>query len=115
MKTIVSLEGLEFKAFHGFYDEERKIGNTFVVDVAVELKSFDSSDDNIYDTVNYEDVYAIVEDEMKKTCKLIETVAYNIIERIKSLDNIIAASVKLAKLTPPIKGKCERAVVEMKY
>jgi dihydroneopterin aldolase len=113
MKTVVALKGLEFKAFHGFYDEERKKGNTFIVDVEVELKSFDSSDDNIFDTVNYEDIYTIVEDEMANTCKLIETVAYNIIQRIKEIDHIITASVKLAKMNPPIKGKCERAVVEM--
>jgi len=113
MKTIVALQGLEFKAFHGFYDEERKKGNTFYVDVKVELKSFDSADDNIFDTVNYEDVYTIVEEEMANTCKLIETVAYNIIQRIKEMDNIITASVKLAKMNPPIKGKCNRAVVEM--
>jgi len=115
MKTIVALNGLEFKAFHGFYDEERKVGNTFIVDVKVELKTFDSSDDNIYDTVNYEDIYTIVEEEMANTCKLIETVAYNIIQRIKSIDNIVTTSVKLAKLNPPIKGKCDRAVVEMVY
>ena len=83
MKTIVSLEGLEFKAYHGFYDEERKRGNRFICDVSIELKSFDSNDDNIFDTVNYEDVYAIIDEEMKKTCKLIETVAYNIIERLR--------------------------------
>lgn len=115
MKTIVSLQGLEFKAYHGFYDEERKIGNTFIVDVNVELKTFDSSDDNIYDTVNYEDIYTIVEEEMSKTCKLIETVAYNIIQRIKEIENIVTTSVKLAKKNPPIKGKCDMAVVEMVY
>lgn len=115
MKTIVALEGLEFKAYHGFYDEERKIGNTFIVDVKVELKSFDSADDNIHDTVNYEDIYDIVNEEMAKTCKLIETVAFNIIERIKKFDHIVAASIKLAKMNPPIKGKVNRAVVEMRF
>lgn len=115
MKTIVSIEGLEFKAYHGFYDEERKRGNRFICDVSVELKSFDSREDNIYDTVNYEEVYAIVEEEMKKTCKLIETVAYNIIERIRELDNVVAASVKINKLNPPLVGIASRAVVEMRF
>lgn len=115
MKTIVSLEGLEFKAYHGFYDEERKHGTRFICDISVELKSFDSIDDNIYDTVNYEDVYAIVEEEMKKTCKLIETVAYNIVERIKTLDNVTAAKVKIAKLNPPLVGIAAKAIVEMRF
>jgi len=115
MKTVVSLEGLEFKAYHGFYDEERKRGNRFVCDVSVELKSFDSGEDNIHDTVNYEEVYAIVCEEMEKTCKLIETVAYNIIERIRELHNVTAANVKIYKLNPPLAGIAQQAVVEMKF
>lgn len=115
MKTIVSLEGLEFKAYHGFYDEERKRGNRFNCDVSIELKSFDSNDDNIFDTINYEDVYAIIDEEMNKTCKLIETVAYNIIERLRHLDKVTGAKVKIYKLNPPLVGIASRAVVEMKF
>jgi len=115
MKTTVSLEGLQFRAHHGFYDEERQKGNDFICDVNVEVKSYDSIDDNIFDTVNYEDVYKIVEDEMSKTKKLLETVVFNILERIKSLDNVTGATVKLSKLNPPIGGNVEKAVVQMKY
>jgi len=115
LKTIVSLEGLEFFAYHGFYEEERAKGTDFRCDVSVTLKSFDSLDDNIHDTVNYEDVYAVVADEMGKTKKLIETVALSIIRRIQELDNVTAASVRLHKLAPPIDGKVEKAVVEMRF
>lgn len=115
MKTKVSIEGLKFFAYHGYYDEERKQGNEFVCDVAVELKSFDSNDDNIYDTVNYEDIYAIVKDEMNKTKKLIETIAYNIVERIRDLDNVTGATVRISKLNPPLKGEVGKASVEMKF
>jgi len=115
LKTTVSLEGLTFFAHHGFYEEEQKKGNDFVCDVSVQLKSFDTLDDNIYDTVNYEDVYKIVEDEMKQTRKLLETVALHIIRRIQELDNVTAAKVKIHKLNPPINGKVERAVVEMRF
>jgi len=115
LKTVVSLEGLNFFAYHGFYDEERKKGNDFICDVHVEVKSFDSIDDNIFDTVNYEDVYAIVKEEMANTKKLIETVVFNILKRIKKLDNVTAVSVKLAKLNPPIEGDIQQAVVQMKY
>lgn len=115
MKTVVSLEGLKFRAHHGFYDEERVKGNDFTCDVFVEVKSFDSIDDNIHDTVNYEDVFNIIADEMANTKKLIETVVFNILDRIKKLENVTGARVKLAKLNPPIKGDIERAVVEMTY
>ena len=32
---MVSLEGLEFFAYHGYYDEEQKVGNKYSVDVTV--------------------------------------------------------------------------------
>ncbi len=114
MKTLIALEGIEFIAFHGFYDEERKKGNTFSVDVQVEVKSFDAIDDNINDTVNYEKVYEIVEDEMSKTKKLIETVAYAIIQRLREINNVTSVRIKLTKHNPPIKGKVQKASVEMR-
>jgi dihydroneopterin aldolase len=116
MKTKVSLKGIEFFAYHGFYEEERKMGNTFVIDIEVALKTFDSSDDNIYDTVNYEDLYTICAEEMNKTQKLLETVVFNIISRVKNeIDNISAAEVRLEKIGPQIGGKIDKAVVEMSF
>jgi dihydroneopterin aldolase len=32
----ITLEGLEFFAFHGYYDEEQKIGNKYGVDITIE-------------------------------------------------------------------------------
>lgn len=115
MHTTVKIEGLRFYAYHGFYDEERKKGNDFICDVEVELKSYDSLEDNISDTVNYEDIYSIVEHEMKITRKLLETVVYAIIKRIQNLDNITGGTVRLFKLNPPLKGKVDKAVVEMRF
>ena len=33
----ISLNNLEFHSFHGFYQEENLIGNTFLVEIVVEL------------------------------------------------------------------------------
>jgi len=116
MKTKVSIQGAEFYAFHGFYEEERLAGNTFILDAEVTLKSFDSIDDNIHDTVNYEEMYTICKDEMSKTKKLLETVVFNIVTRFKNeLDNIVAAKVRLEKLGPQMGGKVEKSVIEMEY
>ena len=32
----IALEGMEFFAFHGYYDEEQKIGNKYGVDLYIE-------------------------------------------------------------------------------
>ena len=52
---------------------------------------------------------------MAKTKKLIETVAFSIINRIKKLDNVTGGTVRLHKLNPPIKGEVQKAVVEMTF
>ncbi|HMT53265.1 MAG TPA: dihydroneopterin aldolase [Saprospiraceae bacterium] len=116
MKTKVAIKGAEFFAYHGYYSEERKSGNTFIIDAEVTLKSFDSHDDNIFDTVNYEQLYTICKQEMAKTQKLLETVVLNIINRYKDeLPNIVSATVRMEKLAPQLGGKVAKSVVEMEY
>ncbi|MDX5443432.1 MAG: dihydroneopterin aldolase, partial [Hymenobacteraceae bacterium] len=43
----IALEGMEFFAFHGFYDEEQKIGNKYGVDLYIktDLHAAAESDD----------------------------------------------------------------------
>lgn len=116
MKTKVAIRGAEFFAFHGYYEEERKSGNRFIIDAEVSLKTFDSNDDNINDTVNYEQLFNVCNQEMQKTQKLLETVVFNIITRIKSeYPTVVGAKVKMEKIGPQLGGKVEKAVVEMEY
>ena len=116
MKTKVGIKGAEFFAFHGYYKEEQKSGCNFIIDAEVELKTFDSDDDNIGDTVNYEIIYSICKEEMSKTQQLLETVVFNIISRFKNdLNNVTSGSVKLEKIGPQLGGKVGKAVVEMSF
>ncbi|MBK8517610.1 MAG: dihydroneopterin aldolase [Saprospiraceae bacterium] len=114
MKTKVCIKGAEFYAFHGYYEEERRGGNTFILDADVLLKTFDSNQDNINDTVNYEDIYNICKEEMAEPRKLLETVVYSIITRFKKeFENIDSARVRLEKIGPQLGGKVEKSVIEM--
>ena len=116
MKTKVAIKGAEFYAYHGFYEEERKTGNTFIIDADVTLVAFDSNDDNIHDTVNYEKLYSICTQEMSKSQKLLETVVFNIINRFRDeIINITSAHVRMEKISPQLGGKVEKSVVEMEY
>ena len=114
MITKVGIGGAEFYAFHGFYEEERKAGNTFIIDAEVSLKSFDSGDDNIHDTINYENIYSICKQEMSIPRKLLETVVFSIISRFQNeFGNLVSAKVRLEKLGPQMGGKVEKSVIEM--
>ncbi len=116
MTTKVGLKGVEFFAFHGYYPEERKAGNKFIIDIEVEIKTFDSSDDGIEDTINYEQLYEICKKEMQNTQLLLETVVYNIVSRIReNHPTVIKGQVCLEKINPQMGGKIDKAFVEMSF
>ena len=115
LHTEISLEGLEFFAYHGYYPEEQSKGNTFSVDVKV-ISVLDSSEvGDLEKTVNYEVIFAIVEKEMGKSTALLETVAASILEEIFiQFAQVEQAEVAVSKFNPPIKGTCRKAKVLMK-
>ncbi|HEY4327662.1 MAG TPA: dihydroneopterin aldolase [Mucilaginibacter sp.] len=105
----ISIHGAEFFAYHGFYAEEQKIGNRFLVDVEVSfLSSTNLKDDKLNNTIDYEQLYQMIEGQMKQTRKLIETVAQAIVDQIKDTYPVIEKiQISIKKLTPPLKGKVE--------
>lgn len=115
MTGRVALEGLSFHAYHGVYAYERDTGNNFEVDIAVETDfSLAAVHDDINGTVDYEVLYRIVKDEMEKPSRLIETVAEKIVNDVLSeLPAVIKVDLTIAKLTPPIGGKCRKALVSI--
>ena len=104
---------MQFYAFHGYYKEEQKIGNQFILDVAVELDTFDEATDQIQDTVNYELIYNICKEEMAKTQQLLETVAFHILKKVKAIKHVDSATVCIAKMHPKMGGPIHSAKVEM--
>ena len=113
--AIISLEGMRFYAYHGFYPEEQLIGNNYVLDVFVDANTMQASlSDDLFSTVNYETVFIICQLEMKKESKLLETVAQRILSRIQGqFNNVNGIKVKLHKLNPPLGGRVGSAAVEV--
>ncbi len=111
----ISLKGLRFKAYHGYYDEERQLGNTFEVDITIKTDFHKAAiHDELPETVDYESLYAIIREEMAIPSKLLEHVVQKIVDRV--IDELVAVNsvkVKLSKFNPPINGECERAVVSL--
>jgi len=67
----ITLEGLEFFAYHGYYDEEQKIGNKYSVDLTVYADlSEAAAEDKLSKTINYETLYNLVLAEIKKSARL---------------------------------------------
>lgn len=113
--AIISIENMEFYAYHGCFEEEQKIGTRFQVDLNMEVDtSLSEISDNLNDTVNYLTVYQSVKDEMMKPSKLLEHVARRILNRVcRDFENIKYAWVKVKKMNPPLGGKIEYVAVEL--
>jgi len=114
-KDIVSLEGMEFYAFHGFYEEEREKGNDFVVDVHVTTDfAIASEHDDLEGTVNYEAVYAITKEEMAIPTKLLERVAQRILDRLfDAFSKVSTIEISVAKKNPPVGGQVKQSRITM--
>ena len=104
-EMTIELKGLEFYSFHGLYDEEKKIGGEFVVDVLAKLNSSHQEVSSIEETVNYAEVFAIIKKEMNEPKELLETLTQSIAESIhKNFPAIKEIEVRVEKKVPPIVG-----------
>ena len=111
----IALEGMEFFAFHGYYDEEQKIGNKYGVDLYIEtnLNAAAASDD-LHETVNYETLYNIVLNQMKQPARLLEHIGHRVIEQVLSkFPKVKKVKVNIYKFNPPLGGICHRARVTL--
>lgn len=115
--AVIALEGMQFYAYHGFYEEEQQMGTTFELDVYVTtLIESAATDDDLEDTVNYQTVYRICRIEMQETSQLLEHVGQRIVKRIKEFfeDKVIAVQLHLKKINPPLGDAVRCAMVQLK-
>ncbi|MFY7888410.1 MAG: dihydroneopterin aldolase [Spirosomataceae bacterium] len=112
---IIALEGLEFFAYHGYYEEEQKIGNRYQVDIQITTDFSEAAEeDKLGGTVNYEDLYRIIASIMKDKIKLLEHIAQRIIQQVRiQYPAVSEIKVSVSKLNPPIGGVCERAKITL--
>ena len=106
---------MEFYAYHGCMEHEKKLGNTFFVTVEMTLDTKPAGDsDNLNDTLNYQRVYDIVKEQINIPSNLIEHVGQRIINNlVKTFPQVSFFTIKLSKLNPPLGGKTERVSIEL--
>lgn len=112
----LSLEGMEFYAHHGYYEEETILGGYYVVDVYLETDIVKAAaKDDLSMAINYETIYMICKTVMSRPNKLIETVVERIALGVKhQYKNIKDITVRVRKKNPPLGGVVDQAVIEVK-
>lgn len=113
MKSYILLDNIEIFAHHGVFEQETRVGNSFMINLKLEVDLENASlSDELGDTVSYAEVFQIVKEEMKIPSKLLEHAAGRIIRRLKNTYSSIGRiELKLSKRNPPVGGQVDFASV----
>ena len=105
---IIELLGMEFHAFHGCLEQERKEGNTFIVDFLGRCNVRKAAkSDMLEDTADYGVIYRLVASEMEKPSNLLENIAGRIVTAIADAGlGFWYIQVRVSKKNPPVGGVC---------
>lgn len=99
----IELKSLRFFATHGMYQEEMKVGNEFEVDVSIGYAAAGKKISSIEDTVNYVEVYQILQAVFTTRKLLLESLAIEIAEAVhERFNEIKSISISIRKMNPPI-------------
>ena len=99
----IILEGMQFYGFHGVNQEERVLGQSYLVDLSVELDLSRAGDsDKLEDTVSYSGLYREVRDVVEGDPRnLLESTAQAIASRVLEKFPVRAVGVRVKKPHPP--------------
>lgn len=111
----IELSGLRFYGHYGLYPVESKWITELSIDISLLLKVDVEDTFELRNTIDYGEIYTLVDLHMKSPHKLLETIANQLITKIKQLDNRIElCKVRISK-TPQLGGPLERVSVQMEY
>lgn len=108
---------MEFHAYHGCLEKERREGNTFIVDfhAETELKKAVKTDD-LRETADYGRIYDIVAEQMAVPSNLLENVAGRILDAVrKEFKDFLFIKIRVSKMNPPVNGQCAWSRVTVTY
>lgn len=111
----ITLEDMEFKAYHGCYDLEKMVGNRYQVSVSMDAELDEAAQaDDVTKTINYLKVYDIIEECMKQKSDILENVVLRITDAMYAeFKQLKRVSVTVSKLAPPLGGKVRKASVTL--
>jgi len=109
----ISLEGMEFYAHHGYHTDEIIKGNKFIVDLHFEIDfSNSAASDKLEETVNYEEIYNVIKEQMAIRSNLLEHAAQRILDVLKvKFPEIKNIELHFSKLNPRLEGIVQKASV----
>src|ERR1041384_1870945 len=95
----IALNNVRFRAYHGIHPEERQKGNDFVVKMEIAYEPTGGIITSLDDTIDYANLFGILNMEMQKPVDLLETlvqsIAHKVHEKFPQIKNITVSIEKL--------------------
>ena len=115
VSSRIYLKNVRFHAYHGVLQQERTVGNDYVVNLTVDYDFTGAMEtDELSATINYAELYEIIKEEMAIPSKLLEHVAGRIGKRLFSeYSAICQIQLSITKENPPFGADCDGAGVEV--
>ncbi|MCH5347133.1 MAG: dihydroneopterin aldolase [Muribaculaceae bacterium] len=111
----ITLDRIRLHAHHGVTEQERRVGNDYEVTVSVVYPmEMAMKNDILAGTINYAELARVVKHVMSTPSMLLEHVVYRLHRDItERFPAITAGSIKVTKLTPPM--RVDLAGVSLSY
>jgi len=111
----IELNQLILHGYHGLHQEEKKVMNTFEVNLSVKYDEKKSDFNNIEDTISYVDLYEIVKQKIQVPVLLLEKICQGIIRKIKHQYPFVKeVNISIYKLQAPIENFQGKVGVSMR-
>jgi 7,8-dihydroneopterin aldolase/epimerase/oxygenase len=99
----IELQHLIFYEHHGIYEEERRVMNSFEVNLSVSYLETNPVFERISDTISYVNLFRIVREKMKEPVFLLEKICQGIILNVKhQYPAVSEIKISIFKLQAPI-------------
>lgn len=115
MTGKIHLSNMVFYGYHGNLAEENKLGQRFVIDLALTLDIAEAArTDDLNTTVDYARVYGLCRDIVEKQrVKLLETLAGRIIDRVLETSPLVTrVDIVIRKPSVPVSGALDYVAIE---
>jgi len=104
VSDVIRITGLTLHGYHGVFAEEKRDGQTFIVDLAITIDATEAgTTDVLRHTVDYSQVVeAVARVVTGESVDLIETLAYRVGNSVMRFEGVAAAEVTVHKPHAPV-------------
>lgn len=101
----VIIESFVCYAYHGLLPEETSLGQEFQVSLELGVDLSGHREDDLDQVLDYRKAVVVIEEVMYgDSCRLLETLACRIADKLLTLQGVLEATVEVRKPNPPIPG-----------